>query len=255
MRGRGQFTPLSREARRHILNIAHRGASAYAPENSLDAFRKAAAMGADMVEVDIRVTADGRPVVAHDENLKRVYGSDAAISEMKLRDLRAVTATNAEPVPTFEEVAAVCADLKLGLYLDLKSFSLSAITSVLSSLEGFRLVDYSIFGSFRPDWVAEIKAWKPELHTSVLFSSMHVDPVLLARAVNADYVHPCWENAAPEPHRLLTPDWLHSIREAGLGIVCWHEERESEILALAALGVDAICSDKPDLLHDLTRPR
>src|SRR5215207_7868150 len=58
----------------HLYKIAHRGASAYAPENSLEAFRIAAEMGAELVEVDIRLTRDGVPVVAHDSTLSRVYG-------------------------------------------------------------------------------------------------------------------------------------------------------------------------------------
>ena len=53
---------------------------------------------------------------------------------------------------------------------------------------------------------------------------------------------------APQPHRLLTADWLRQVREAGLGIICWHEERPDEIAALYDLGVDAICSDTPDRL-------
>jgi len=72
--------------------------------------------------------------------------------------------------------------------------------------------------------------------------------VTLAQAVGAAYVHPAWEDMAPQPHRLLTPDWLARVRAAGLGLVIWHEERPDEIAALRQLGVDAICSDAPDLL-------
>jgi glycerophosphoryl diester phosphodiesterase len=80
-----------------------------------------------------------------------------------------------------------------------------------------------------------------------LFSSVHVDPVALASAVKADYVHPCWERFE-SPSSLLTPEWIERVRDAGLGIVCWHEERPAEIAALNALGVDGICSDQPELL-------
>jgi glycerophosphoryl diester phosphodiesterase len=75
-----------------------------------------------------------------------------------------------------------------------------------------------------------------------------VNPLLLARALQADYVHPCWEHE-PEPHRLLTADWLAQVRAAGLGVICWHEERPAEIAALKALGVTGICSDNPELLR------
>src|SRR5262249_34964987 len=114
--------------------------------------------------------------------------------------------------------------------------------------------DQTIFGSTSPDWLADIRASVPRALTSILFHSVNLDPVSLARAIRCDYVHPCWENAVPEPHKLLTPDWLERVRAAGLGIVCWHEERLAEIDALYRLGADAICSDTPDLLFKVANP-
>ena len=86
-----------------------------------------------------------------------------------------------------------------------------------------------------------------QVATSVLFSALNVDPVKLAQAVGANYVHPCWERY-PNPSSLLTPEWVARVREADLGIVCWHEERPEEIAALSRIGVDGICSDAPELL-------
>jgi glycerophosphoryl diester phosphodiesterase len=237
-----------------VLRIAHRGASAYAQENSLTAFHKAAEMLADMVEVDIRITVDQIPVVAHDSDLRRLFGINSTIADLTFEQLRAATPPGLEPVPSFEEVVATCKALGLGLYLDIKEFSRPAAQSIFATLKAHGMTRYTIFGSFRHDWVAEIKAASPDVSTSILFSSTHVDPVLLARALGCDYVHPCWENAAPEPHRLLTPDWMRAVREAELGIICWHEERPSEIAALQALGVDGICSDTPErLVPTMTR--
>jgi glycerophosphoryl diester phosphodiesterase len=248
------FTSLDRQYRDHVLRIAHRGASAYAPENSLQAFSAAAEMQADLVEVDIRITMDERPVVAHDASLRRVYGLVQDISEIPLTTLRTLTSTTtANPIPTFEEVAFLCATYKLGLYLDIKAFSPSAFQIIYHTLQNYQLADYVIFGSFRPDWLAEIKGLYPHWRTSVLFSSIYVDAVHLAQSVQADYVHPCWENVTPEPHRLLTADWLQAVRRANLGIVTWHEESPSEIEALVKLGVDGICSDTPDILAKLTQ--
>jgi glycerophosphoryl diester phosphodiesterase len=119
---------------------------------------------------------------------------------------------------------------------------------VFAALDEYDYINHAIFGSFRPDILAEIKAYRPDAVTSILFSSIHVDPVPLARSVCADYVHPCWESHSETPHEFLTPEWIECVRDAQLGIVCWHEERPSEIAALQALGVDAICSDTPELL-------
>ncbi len=230
------------------LRIAHRGASAYAQENSLIAFHKAAELGADMIEIDIRPTADGVPVVSHDSSLKRVFGVAGNVEDFTRSQLRALTPSNLEPIPTFEEVAEVCRQLGLGLYLDIKELTMPVAASIIESLNRHHLTPFSILGSFRADWLAEIKANFPAASTSVLFSSVHVDPVMLARSINCDYVHPCWEKKTPEPHKLLTPAWIERVRAADLGIICWHEERPSEIAGLQALGVDGICSDQPELL-------
>lgn len=231
---------------RRWLRIAHRGASAYAQENSAESFHKAQELGADMVEIDIRATADDVPVVAHDPSLKRLYGVDALLSELTLPELR--TITQSSPIMTFAETVALCRELRLGLYLDIKSLSWPAAVSVFETLEKHHFLPHAIFGSFRPDILAEIKAHRPDAVTSILFNSVHLDPVALAQSIQADYVHPCWESRSETPHKLLTEDWISRVRAARLGIVCWHEERPSEIAALKALGVDAICSDTPELL-------
>lgn len=246
------FTSLDRAVSGHVLRIAHRGASAYARENAPEALRAAADMHADMVEVDIRITADNRPVVSHDDTLKRLYNIPAAINDLTLRDLGSAIPATAQAIMTFEEVALACVALRLGLYLDIKDWNADAARIILRTLDTFELTDYTIVGSFRPDWLAEVKSHRPRLRTSVLFGSLHLDPVALAQSVKADYVHPCWENAAPEPHRLLTEAWLNEVRGANLGIVTWHEERPAEIVALNNLGVDGICTDTPDVLYTLT---
>ena len=81
-----------------------------------------------------------------------------------------------------------------------------------------------------------------------MFGAPQVDPVALAQAVGASFVHPCWENVTAHPHQLLTPEWLQRVRDARLGIITWHEERPEEIAALRRLGVDGICSNTPELL-------
>jgi glycerophosphoryl diester phosphodiesterase len=231
---------------RRGLRIAHRGASAHAQENSAASVQKAWELGADMVEMDIRTTADHMPVIAHDPSLKRLYDVDALIADVTLDELRSYTESG--PILTFDEMLKLCRELQLGLYLDIKELSWEAALRVFAALDEYDFINHAIFGSFRPDYLAEIKAYRPDAVTSILFNSIHVDPVLLARSIRADYVHPCWESRSETPHELLTPEWLAEVRDAQLGIVCWHEERPSEIAALQALGVDAICSDTPELL-------
>ena len=234
-------------AQRRVLRIAHRGASAHAAENSLNAIGAAAELGADMVEIDIRTTADDVPIVIHDGSLKRTHGIDGDVSDLTMRELSQLTGGE-RCVVSFDEAVKLCRELGLGLYLDIKRLTAEAARSIFESLDRYHHVKRTIFGSFRPDYLADIKAARPDARTSILFGAVDIDPVQLAQAINADYVHPCWENRAEQPHRLLTPEWIDAVRKANLGIVCWHEERPMEIAALKALGVDAICSDQPELL-------
>jgi len=229
-----------------FLRIAHRGASAHAPENTLAAFRLAAELGADMVELDVRVSADGVPVVIHDPFLARTTDGRGLVQNLTLAELKRLDAGGGERIPTLEEAMETCREAGIGLYIEIKDSQ--AVLPLVELVRRHHLKHAVIVNSFRPDWLAYVKALDPHIPTSILFGAINVDPVKLAQAVEADYVHPAWELRAPRPHQLLSPQWIGRVREADLGIIVWHEERLDEIAALRRLGVDGICSDRPELL-------
>jgi len=230
-----------------FLKIAHRGASAYAPENTLAAIRKAAELDADMVELDVQCCRDGTAIIIHDGVLSRTTDGIGTVYDYVLAEIKRFDAGGGERIPTLEEAIECCLECGLAPYLELKD--VFCISSVAAAVRAYDLFDKAIVASFRPDWLADLKAQEPRIRTAVLFSSIHVDAVALARAARAEFVHPGWESAAVEPHKLLTSEWIQRVRSANLGIVAWHEERPEEIAALRALGVDAICSNAPDLLR------
>jgi len=229
-----------------FLRIGHRGAAAHAPGNTLAGLRKAAELGADMVEFDVRQTADRQAVLMHDSYLTDAKGRVWPARQSTLAELQAIDLGGGERVPTLAEAIEVCRTERLGAYIELKESDV--IPAVVSVVREHGLAKFSIIGSFRPDWLADLKAAAPEIETSILFSSPHLDVVKLAQAINATYVHPCWKH--PNPSALLTPEWVARVRKAGLGILCWSEERPEEIAALRQIGVDGICSDAPELLKD-----
>ena len=232
---------------RPIWRIAHRGASAHAQEGSATSIHIAKELGADMIEIDLRFTKDNVPIMFHDNSLSRVFGVNQMVNEVTLEELKAITPDGKEPVMTFEEMVALCKELRLGLYLDIKNINAQGMATVFEIVDEARWGSYCIFSSFRADWVAEIKAQRPNAITSILFSSIHVDPVSLAQALKTDYVHPCFERY-DEPQQYISGEWIEKVRAANLGVVCWHEERPEVIAALYELGVDGICSDEPELL-------
>jgi glycerophosphoryl diester phosphodiesterase len=225
-----------------FLRIGYRGAAAHAPDNTLLSIRRAAELGADAVEFDVRWTADDRAVLTNDPYLIDADGRAWPIRRSTMNELQAIDLGAGERVPTFAEAIEVCRDERLGAYVHLKDGR--AIPAVIETLREQKATGHSIIGSFQPDWLAEIKAQAPELVTSIMFGSPHVDAVGLARSTRATYIHLCWA----DPAELLTPEWVARVREAGLGIICWHEGRSEQIAVLRRAGVDGICSDAPELL-------
>lgn len=201
----------------------------------------AADQGADMVEVDVRLSADGHPVLHHDPDV----GGDAGRSPVESLDLDTLKMMRPD-VPTLEE-ALIWAQGRIGVYLDLKTPGTGV--SAVGLVRDLGMIDEVIAGSFDPNVVTEIQANAPTVATSLLVGPPQPDLALrLANELGTRYVHPCWERAHPAPRRLLDEGFRNHAREAGLGIITWQEDRPEELLALLDLGVDGICTNMPDRL-------
>lgn len=237
---------------RHVLHVGHRGASAHAPENTLHAIRVAADLGAHMVELDVRISADGVAVLSHDADVSIAERGRVPIIELTAAELARVADRYETSVPTLADALDVCEAVGVAPYLELKEGE--TVLPTIAQLAPRDLAKYSVIGSFQPAWVARVTDRAPQIATSILFGAFEVDPVALARGCGATYVHPCWERH-PAPHTLLTPQWLSRVRAEGLGVVCWHEERPEVLNALLELGVSAICTDQLDLLRDVAAAR
>ena len=230
-----------------IPNIAHRGASAYEPENTLRAFELALAMDATMIEVDIHLSADGHPVVIHDTQLSRTTDGQGRITDLMLSDLRRLDAGKGGQIPTFTE-AMECVRGRAQLYIELKDpFSTEPVVHALQPTD---FVDHAIVASFLPWLPQKTKFLEPRLRTSMLvrMEDRSNDYISWELSIKADYVHPSWEKAATFPHVLVPPDLIASIRNRGLGIILWHEDRPEELNDLVKLDVDGICTNTPDVL-------
>jgi len=235
-----------------IHNIAHRGASAYEPENTLRAFERAIEMGATMLELDVHLSREGHPMVIHDTDLSRTTNGTGRVTDLSLTQIKRFDAGLGEQVPTLDEVIELARD-RAKLYIDLKGQS--APEQVVKTLQKADFLDQVIVGSFYPWLPQKVKFLEPGVRTSVLIrlEDRRADFVAWTLAVGADYVHPCWESGSTTPHKLLTPGIIANFRQHGLGILLWHEERPAELHQLVKLDVDGICTDKPDLLSRIIR--
>jgi glycerophosphoryl diester phosphodiesterase len=232
-----------------IHNIAHRGASAYEPENTLRAFGRAIEMGATMLELDVHLSRDGHPVVIHDAELSRTTNGTGRVADMSLEQIKRFDAGQGEQVPTFSEIIQLARG-RAQLYVELKAQYTPG--PVVETLRSMRFADQVIVGSFYPWLPQKVKWLAPEVRTSVLVGQWGKEEMVeWALAIGADYVHPCWENHDPQPHRLLGPNKVAEIRSHGLGIILWHEERPEELRELTRLDVGGICTNTPDVLSKI----
>ena len=219
--------------------IAHRGASAYAPANTLAAFRKAAELGADMWEVDIRVSSDSVPIVHHDATL----AGGQAVNELSRAALREVM----PDCPDLSEVVALAAELGAGIYADIKDADAALATMHL--LQEAKIAPV-IIGAFSPEIVQLLKEAGSTYPVAGLVP-MGADPHL--HAEDADVIHLCWERMAA-PQDTLTRDFFGSAFQAGKEVVLWHEEDPERMAAIRTKPVTGICSDMPELVNPFRPP-
>ena len=221
--------------KRKVMCIAYKGAS----ESTLAAFNRAVNMGADMVELDVRLNKDGKLMI-HDVSLEHLL-------ERLTKGTGVVKVHSEEELLAYlEEVFPWAKARIMGLYVKIKDPGADKVVANL--VQRCRLQHHVIVGSFDRELVAGTKAAAPDVYTSILFRDLDVDPVSLAREVHADFVHPCWEWTGERPDRYLTPEWIKRVHKANLGVITWHEERPNVITALKKLGVQGICSNRPDLV-------
>lgn len=236
--------------------IAHRGASALAPENTMAAFRLAEDLGADLIELDVHLTRDDEVVVIHDETLERTTDGRGLVRDHTLAEIRAVTIRGTdERVSTLDEVATWASGSRVGLEVEIKQPTLALgrarypeIAERVSAILAARgIVDRSIVHSFDHPTVRRVRDVLPDATTAVLTGGgVFVDPVGIARAADASGIHPRWSSVSEE--------LCEQAHTAGLHVHAWGlpEPLDRALVArLLALGVDSLSANDPGALRAL----
>ncbi|WP_298986675.1 glycerophosphodiester phosphodiesterase family protein [uncultured Roseibium sp.] len=233
------------------LSIAHRGASAYAFDNTLKAFQLAHELSADMWEVDIRLTSDRVPVAFHDETCLDEEGKAQRVSDLSADKLQDLAAKNHREVPRFSAVIELAGVCGAGIYLDAKEADAAtiAIEMLLASQ-----MDRVIVGANTVSFARHLIETGCPYPVSLLVQNGQ-DPFSLVDACGADIVHPCWEHAGDRPDRLLDADFFKEAKHRNLAVVTWHEERSNVIEALFDLPILGICTNQPEMVFDNKRDR
>jgi glycerophosphoryl diester phosphodiesterase len=254
------------------VNFAHRGASARAPENTLEAFRLAVEAGAGGLELDVRMTRGGEVVVIHDATVDRVTDGSGAVAGMTLDEVRRFDAGysfspdggrtfpyrgRAVRIPTLAEVYEEFPDIYVNA--DIKEAQPEAEEAVLSVIkdaaaEGRTLVastDHAVLRRFRKVSGGHIStgASRREIAAFYVLSRLHLEAL----------VSPAYEALqVPVEHRgikLVTPRFVRAAHSRGVRVDVWTINDVAEMNQLLDLGVDVIMTDRPEVLESLLRER
>ena len=231
------------------LVIAHRGASMYAPENTIAAFDLAVKMGADAIELDTMLTVDGTAIVIHDQSLERTTNGNGNVSsktvdEIKLLDAGSIfdTKFSGEKIPTLEEVFSDVG-MKIMINVELKNYaspfdSLPETVVDLTRKKG--LSERVLLSSFNP--IALIKAHRagPEIRRAAIIGGGHKFVRILIQALtNYSALHP--------EVSLVNQEIVIKHHVAGHQVNVWTVNEETEMIKLLAMGVDGLITDAPDI--------
>jgi glycerophosphoryl diester phosphodiesterase len=227
------------------LVIAHRGASAREPENSLAAFRRAAADGADGVELDVLCCATGEAVVFHDDDLVRLAGRPERIDALPLAAVREVTLRGGAHIPTLDEALSACGRGLL-VNVELKSSGIGdrwlarLVDEVATAVARAGAADRVLVSSFSPTAVWRWGRRCPSIRAALLFERQAPRPLRDAWALpflRPFAVHP--EGA------LCTAASVHRWHAAGYAVNTWTVDDPARLRTLARLGVDGIVTNDP----------
>jgi glycerophosphoryl diester phosphodiesterase len=215
--------------------IAHRGASGHEYENSPTAFRRAAALGADGVELDIHTTTDGCFLVHHDAHVRGV----GIIGELTAAAFANYRLPNGEAIPTLADALRLLEGLDV--WVEVKTLPASADEGLLQTLDGGPTPGrYAVHG-FDHRIVARLGDRRPELRRGALLASYLLDTLPVLHGTGADTL---WMES-----QLIDQVLVTDLHTDGLRIIAWTANDERDIRRLIELGVDGICGNYPERIR------
>lgn len=225
-----------------ILKIAHRGASGYEPENTIAAFQKAIAMGADGIEFDVHFSKDGEIVVIHDETIDRTTNGNGFVNDMYLNELKSFLIDGKHEIPTLEEVLN-CTNVTILVNIELKSnFFIEKVIFLIEKfvLENGYKYDNFIISSFDWESLKTVQKLNSKIPIGVLVYENLDLAIAFAKEIHAKSIHPNF--------KLLKEENVKIMKQNGLQIFSWTVNEQSDIQKVKSLKIDGIISDYIDRL-------
>ena len=235
--------------------IAHRGASAYYPENIIESFQGAISMGADMIELDVQLTRDGEVVVFHDEKLTRCTSGKGRIADYTLVELKKLDAGSwfgkeyqGAKIPTLEEALSLCRD-KIALNIEIKTEAvdenvrngIEEKSLNIVAMRGMR--EHIVFSSFDPRAIKHLKEIDSTVAVAVLFEKGYYGSKLPSEII--EWTKADAFNCSKEE---LSMKWLMNLKLNNIPVNVYTVNDKKNMRRFLELGVSGIFTNKPDIL-------
>ena len=230
----------------NIINYAHRGASEYAPENTLSSFYLGLVQGANGIETDVQRTKDGVLVLFHDDTVDRVSDGQGKLSDFTLAELEKLkiygnnTRGFYDKILTFEEFLEKFSNYDLTFAIELKGEGVEEDT--LEMIKRFGIFEKTTFTSFKFDYIKKIKELDPNARVGYLTQNTCEEHIEQLIGIGG-------EEIAPKASE-LTEENIALYRSRGLGVRAWGVQSIELMKKMCALKVDGMTVNFPDRLFE-----
>ncbi len=218
-----------------FVKIAHRGASAYEPENTIRSFERAIEMKTDMIEFDVRRSMDQELVVIHDKTVDRTTSGKGLVASKTLEELKTLDAGLGEKIPSFNE-AIECIKNKSMYVIELKEDGIEE--DIVKTIRDHKVTEDCFIVSFKPRRLKLIKEYEPGLRTGLICLTSY-NAVVQALEYGVDAVAPL--------HWFITSSLVTKAHENDLYLLTWKVNSPTKAYRLKELGADGIVTDRPDI--------
>jgi len=237
---------------------AHRGVSSLAPENTLAAFKKAAALGYEWIEIDVQLSRDHVPVVIHDQSVERCTNGQGKVADLSLKQLQSLDAGSwfaphfhHEAIPTLAQTLALAHALQLKVNLEIKLYpeddSKRLCEKISEVILNANIASTDLlFSSFNMAALNTMHSALPDVPRGLLWAEMPENGLRLLAEIDAFSVH-C-------DYRFLTPQQVAAIKQAGYEIYCYTPNSPEEVNEYWQWGVDMMITDCPQAYSITSHP-
>ena len=233
----------------HPLVIGHACAGGEAPANTLAGVRASLSAGADAMEIDVQLCADGIPVLMHDETVDRTTNLSGPVRGLPLAALLSADAGDGEPVPTLDQVLQLV-DGRLTVMCELKAtpgepdYDQRLVDAVLAVIASHDARTWTAIHSFNPDMVERARASEPRVSAAIISPPVEGEQVdrLLAALLKRN------GQAISVEHHSVTPELMLKAKRRQVTVWAWTPDREHHWARLIDAGVDGIITNVP---HEL----